>query len=296
MKVIKAALILFLACFVILVWNLWSSHSISITKDQMKTFISVVDEVSVGKIQVNWKDVAAVSAVRNDGDFESISDDKIKETANVFIGKQGNQFTLRTIDEVINQLDFDAEQMKSVKQYSEYLNDEVVYSHKLNENLNKNFIASIKDAAIDNFLNYGVLPSITISQAILESDWGRSQLAVDYNNLFGIKDHRKWQGETASLKTTEFYDKQIQANFRAYDSISQSVKDHGLFLSENPRYTKNGLFSSKTYIEQAKALENAGYSTAEDEQGNKMYSRLLIQLIQQYELQLIDSAVYQQQA
>ena len=34
---------------------------------------------------------------------------------------------------------------------------------------------------------YGVLTSITLSQAILESDWGTSTLAKDYHNLFGIK-------------------------------------------------------------------------------------------------------------
>lgn len=296
MKVLKVVLVLFLACAALLVWKLWSSDSIVITNNEMKKFVTIVDEVSVGKIQVNWKNVAAVSAAQNRGDLKTISDEKIREVTNLFIVMKDNQYKLRTMDEVIAMLDFNNRQKNSVRQYSEYLNNEVVYSHKQNEELNKNFISSIKDAAIDNFTKYGVLPSITISQAILESDWGRSKLAVDYNNLFGIKDHKKWQGETASLKTTEFYDKRIQANFRAYDSVSQSVDDHGLFLSENPRYTKNGLFSSKTYIEQAKALENAGYSTAEDENGNKMYSQLLIQLIRQYELQLIDSAVYQNQA
>ncbi|MEH6942915.1 glucosaminidase domain-containing protein [Bacillus sp. JJ722] len=294
MKVLKVVLVLFLACAVLIVWKLWSSDSITIAQDEMKKFVAIVDEVSVGKIQVNWKNVAAVSATQNSGDLNTVSDEKIKEVTNLFIEKKGNQYKLRTMDEVSAMLDFNTRQQNKAEQYSEYLHDEVVYSHKQNEELNKNFISSIKDAAVDNYTKYGVLPSITISQAILESDWGRSELAADYNNLFGIKDHTKWEGETANLNTTEFYDKRIQANFRAYDSVAQSVDDHGLFLKENPRYAKNGLFSSKTYIEQAKALENAGYSTAVDENGNKMYSRLLIQLIQQYELQLIDSAVYQQ--
>ena len=34
---------------------------------------------------------------------------------------------------------------------------------------------------------YHVYASITIAQAILESQWGRSQLASEYHNLFGIK-------------------------------------------------------------------------------------------------------------
>ena len=33
---------------------------------------------------------------------------------------------------------------------------------------------------------YGVLPSIIIGQAILESNWGASQLSSQYNNLLAI--------------------------------------------------------------------------------------------------------------
>ena len=49
------------------------------------------------------------------------------------------------------------------------------------------FIQSIAPAAVNSSHNYGILPSITIAQAILESDWGQSQLASNYHNLFGIK-------------------------------------------------------------------------------------------------------------
>lgn len=39
----------------------------------------------------------------------------------------------------------------------------------------------------------------------------------------------------------------------------------------------------------AVTLVNAGYSTAIDENGNKVYAERLINLIRQYDLQLIDS-------
>lgn len=48
------------------------------------------------------------------------------------------------------------------------------------------------------------------------------------------------------------------------------------------------------YIEQAKALEYAGYSTAEDYNGQKRYAKNLIEIIRQYNLQLIDSQVQSQ--
>mgnify|MGYP002228032876 CR=1 FL=1 len=34
---------------------------------------------------------------------------------------------------------------------------------------------------------YGVLPSIILGQAILESNWGQSQLASQYKNLSALK-------------------------------------------------------------------------------------------------------------
>lgn len=46
-------------------------------------------------------------------------------------------------------------------------------------------------------------------------------------------------------------------------------------------------------MEQAVALQDAGYSTIENEQGEKIYSDQLAQIIQQHQLQLIDSKVYQ---
>ena len=60
---------------------------------------------------------------------------------------------------------------------------------------------------------------------------------------------------------------------------------------DNPRYKKYGVFESNTYINQANALQNAGYSTAEDESGKKRYASDLIEIIQQYNLQLIDSEI-----
>ena len=42
------------------------------------------------------------------------------------------------------------------------------------------------------------------------------------------------------------------------------------------------------YLDQAKALEKAGYSTVENEKGEEIYSDLLIEIIQEQNLQLLD--------
>lgn len=150
------------------------------------------------------------------------------------------------------------------------------------------FIKSIEEEAQKSYKEYGVLPSITISQAILESGWGQSELTKDSNNLFGIKAGEGWNGESVEVMTTENYSDKISARFRKYNSLDDSIEDHAKFLKENQRYTEHGLFNGKDYKEQAQALEDAGYSTKKNEQGEAIYADMLIDLIERYDLYLVD--------
>lgn len=150
--------------------------------------------------------------------------------------------------------------------------------------INNNFIELIKDKALENYNDYGILPSITISQAIIESNWGKSTLASEYNNLFGIKADESWDGDRVNFETNENHDDIIYSNFRAYESIEDSIKDHGKFLFENSRYRENGFFDSKDYKSQAKALEEAGYATAKNEKGELIYSEIIIEVIEENNL------------
>ncbi|WP_364278727.1 glycoside hydrolase family 73 protein [Peribacillus frigoritolerans] len=261
-----------------------------ISSEKMKEIQNVVDETSIGKVQVNWKVVAAIASVEYVPD--TMTKQEIEKTANLFIEKKETQYRLKEIDEVIEALAYSEKQKKEVNAYLKYLNAEGSSSNLENkDSLQVSFISSIKEGAIDNYKEYGILPSITIAQAILESGWGKSELSVRYNNIFGIKSYN-WDGKSANISTSEFHEENIQADFRVYDTISDSLQDHSVFLTENPRYEKNGLFSAKTYLEQATALQEAGYSTIENEAGEKIYSELLIELIRQHQLQLIDSEAY----
>ncbi|MGE7763033.1 glycoside hydrolase family 73 protein [Peribacillus sp. NPDC097895] len=280
-KIIIFALILIGALNVI---KLFDINSISTEK--MKEIQNVVDETSIGKIQVNWKDVAAIASVEYA--LDAMTKQEIEKTANLFIEKKKNQYRLKEVDEVIEALAYSEKQKKEVNAYLKYLNDETSSNIENNDSVQVTFISSIKEGAIDNYKENGILPSITIAQAILESGWGKSELSVKYNNIFGIKSYN-WDGKSANISTREFHEENIQADFRVYDTISDSLQDHAAFLTKNPRYEKNGLFSAKTYTEQATALQEAGYSTIENEAGEKIYSKLLIELIRQYQLQLIDS-------
>lgn len=163
-----------------------------------------------------------------------------------------------------------------------------VYSNTYMDSEKIDFIESISDGAISNYNKYGILPSITMAQAILESGWGNSELAVTHNNLFGIKADSRWNGAIATIVTSENYNDSTIANFRKYDSINESIEDHGKFLYENSRYVEYGLFDGKNYKEQAQALENAGYSTVKNENGEPIYADKLIELIEKYNLMQYD--------
>ncbi|MDU2123842.1 MAG: glycoside hydrolase family 73 protein [Clostridium celatum] len=163
-----------------------------------------------------------------------------------------------------------------------------VYSNTYIDSEKMSFIESISEGAISNYNKYGILPSITMAQAILESGWGNSELAVTHNNLFGIKADLRWNGAVATIVTNENYNDSTVANFRKYDSINESIEDHGRFLYENSRYTEYGLFDGKDYKAQAQALEDAGYSTVKNENGEAIYADKLISLIEKYNLMKYD--------
>lgn len=133
---------------------------------------------------------------------------------------------------------------------------------------------------------YGVLPSIILGQAILESNWGKSTLASKYNNLFGIKaygDQKK-----VSLETKEFVNEEwitIQGDFKVYDSWEQSMDDHTqLFVQGvdwNPALYEK-VITATNYQEAAQSLQDAGYAT------DPGYAQKIIQVIETYQLNQYD--------
>ena len=287
---IISAITLFISLYLIIGYH--SLKHIDKNRIDVSKYITLVDEVSENKVQVNWKYVVSIIAVENKNKIKNISDDKIKNTANLFIEKSDNGYKLNSLDNVLNKLNFTDKEKERVNDYIDQLKYFGLTPYRLKEDSKyTKFIEEIKDEAIKNYKEYKILPSITIAQAILESSWGESDLAQIYNNLFGIKADSSWKGESVLLETFEFYDTKIEDKFRVYSNKNQSIKDHAKFLVDNQRYKKYGVFEAKTYIEQAYALQNAGYSTAEDNSGQKRYAKDLIELIRLYNLQLIDSEI-----
>lgn len=260
----------------------------TLSYDKISYYIDITDKVSEGKVQVNWQEVAAINEVLNSGK----EDELVPKIAEIFLKNSENDgYNLFTVDEVLEKLNVNNEEEEKVKSFLSEIEDNTLYKDLYKDEAKIAFINEIYPAALENYKSYGILPSITMAQAILESGWGESELAVEHNNIFGIKADSRWDGAVATMTTKENYDDVIEANFRKYDSVLQSIEDHGEFLHENERYRVNGLFDGNEYKSQAQALENAGYSTAEDENGDKIYADKLINVIQKYNLMIFDSKV-----
>ncbi len=267
---------------------------INLKKLDISLYIEKADEESKGKKQINWKYLAAIDGVRYKNEFSNVNEESIKILADRFIKENNtidpkNRYELKSLEQVLDELQLEKKEKKKVHQYIDDLKYEGIVSSRLGEGSPyMEFINGISEEAIKNYDEYGILPSITIAQAILESNWGKSELSVKGNNLFGIKADKSWKGQIVKMNTSEYYNKNTTAGFRMYEDKNQSLEDHGKFLYTNKRYKENGVFDATYYIEQAQALENAGYSTKENKKGEKIYADILIDLIRQYNLQLID--------
>lgn len=149
---------------------------------------------------------------------------------------------------------------------------------------NRVFIDSISGGAVATMRKYGVLASVTIAQAILESGWGLSSLTLKANNLFGIKATGK--EPYIEMQTAEYINGQkvfINAKFRKYNNLAESIEDHGKFLFVNSRY-KNLLWV-KDYKKVCVLIQQDGYAT------DPNYSNKLKTIIEENSLQQYDNYV-----
>lgn len=140
-------------------------------------------------------------------------------------------------------------------------------------NSTQDYINTYTKIAIEQEKQYGIPACITLAQGILESGSGRSRLATEANNHFGIKCHNEWKGK----KIYKDDDKRNEC-FRVYDNAEQSYIDHSLFLVGKKRYAELFKLKITDYKGWAKGLKQAGYAT------NPKYPQLLIDIIELYDL------------
>lgn len=139
-----------------------------------------------------------------------------------------------------------------------------------------NFSPEVIKLAKESQAKYGVPASVTLAQYATESGYGKSWLAKNANNYFGI---------IGSYNGQSVY--RTDRKWRKYSSMAESFDDHGRLLSSG-RYAEatKGVTSSEAYIDAIQPI----YAPESD--GNTGISDLWKKIIRQNNLTQYDTGVY----
>lgn len=137
------------------------------------------------------------------------------------------------------------------------------------------FVNSIMPYAKKAAAELGIDPRAIVAQAALETGWGKHVMEDKQGkpslNLFGIKSGAGWQGNKATVETTEYRQNvavREVADFRSYNNLDHVFDDYVDFLKNNPRYA-DALRESRSATDWGTHLQKAGYAT-DPEYGKKI--------------------------
>ncbi len=124
----------------------------------------------------------------------------------------------------------------------------------------------------------GILASVSLAQFILESGYGKSELAQNANNIFGMKcslsgsawSGSSWDGKSKYTKKTQEQHKDgsyetITADFRKYPCIEDSIADHSAYLlgaMNGKKLRYGGLKGCTDYKKAIQIIKDGGYATS----------------------------------
>lgn len=159
------------------------------------------------------------------------------------------------------------------------------------------FIETVAAVAVADWKSRGImLPSVVIAQAILESGWGESELALRANALFGIKKNG-WTGATYIKVATEqrsdgSYYTVDNTEWRAYSSWNESIIDHNDYIATRTKSDGSlryaAIIGNTDYAAVCQLLKDCGYATS------LTYPEKLLNLINKYSLDQYDSYIVEE--
>ena len=145
----------------------------------------------------------------------------------------------------------------------------------------------------------GVLASVSLAQFILESGYGKSELAQNANNLFGMKktlsgntwSGSTWDGSSVYTKKTQEYENgqyvTITADFRKYPSVEKSIADHSAYLlgaKNGSKLRYDCLKGCTDYKKAVQIIKDGGYATS------PTYAESICNIIDRWKLTQYDTA------
>lgn len=169
---------------------------------------------------------------------------------------------------------------KIAEEVNEILGVEKVNGTQATEFLNlseQKAVDKIMPLCVADMKRTGILASVTGAQFILESGYGKTELAQNANNCFGMKAYLSgntwagstWDGTSIYTKPTQEQDTHgvsstVVAAFRKYACVEDSIADHSAYLlgamnGSKKRYV--GLAECTDWEEAAQIIKNGGYAT-----------------------------------
>lgn len=145
----------------------------------------------------------------------------------------------------------------------------------------------------------GILASVSLAQFVLESGYGKSELAQNANNIFGMKcslsgntwSGSSWDGKSKYTKKTQEQNpdgsmETITADFRKYPCIEDSIADHSAYLlgaKNGSKLRYDGLKGCTDYKKAVQIIKDGGYATS------LTYVEKLISIIEKWNLTQYDA-------
>lgn len=146
----------------------------------------------------------------------------------------------------------------------------------------------------------GVLASISLAQFILESGYGKSELAQKANNCFGMKKSLSgntwggsaWDGTSVYTKETQEQNADgsyttVTADFRKYACVADSIADHSAYLlgaMNGSKLRYDGIAGMNDYKAVAQLIKDGGYAIS------LTYVENLCSIIEKWNLTQYDAA------
>jgi flagellum-specific peptidoglycan hydrolase FlgJ len=129
------------------------------------------------------------------------------------------------------------------------------------------FVKRFGKVARDEQAKFNIPASLILAEAMIQSSVGERDLAKSHNNFFALPCGRHWKGETIE---------EGAICYRKYGSAWESFRNHSEFIIKSLDAPK-----SRDYKAWAAALSET-FSTKEE------YTQLLIEVIEKYDLYLLD--------
>lgn len=130
----------------------------------------------------------------------------------------------------------------------------------------RDFVSRMSTAAKVASEQSGVHAKLILSQAALESGWGKREILREdgstTHNVFGIKAGPGWKGEVVHVTTTEYIDgkpQKVKEPFRAYRSYEEAFTDYAKLVGNSKRYAD--VREAPTAELAARRIQKAGYAT-----------------------------------